>query len=55
MFFQCTKIKFHMVLHYPSSIRWFGAARNFVAESFEMAHKPSKAAAKRTNWQVRCA
>ena len=49
---QCTKVKFHMILHYPASIRLFGVVRNFVAESFEMAHKPSKAAAKRTNWQV---
>jgi hypothetical protein len=52
MFLQCTKVKFHMILHYPASIRLFGVVRNFVAESFEMAHKPSKAAAKRTNWQV---
>ena len=49
---QCSKIKFHMILHYAESIRRFGCVRNFVAESFEMAHKPSKAAARRTNWQV---
>jgi len=49
---QCTKVKFHMILHYPECIRMFGVVRNFVAESFEMAHKPTKAAAKRTNWQV---
>ena len=49
---QCTKVKFHMVLHYPESIRRFGVARNFIAENFEMAHKPTKAAARRTNFQV---
>jgi hypothetical protein len=49
---QCTKIKFHMILHYPESIRRFGSSNNFVAESFEMAHKPSKAAARRTNWKA---
>jgi hypothetical protein len=41
-----------MILHYADSIRRFGVIRNFVAECFEMAHKPSKAAARRTNWQV---
>ena len=49
---QCYKIKFHMILHYPESIRRFGSCNNFVAESFEMAHKSSKAAARRTNWKV---
>ena len=49
---QCTKIKSHMILHYPESVRRFGSSNNFVAEAFEIALKPSKAAARRTNWKA---
>lgn len=49
---QSCIIKFHMALHYPKYIRLWGCVRNFLAESFEMAHKLVKMSARRTNWQV---
>lgn len=49
---QSCIIKFHMALHYPKFIRLWGCVRNFLAESFEMAHKLVKTSARRTNWQA---